>query len=89
MNNLLHIASLVVQHRAERVSAVSECLTAHPGAELALSEGGRSIVLCEADSESAMMGVIDALQALDGVYAVSLVHHHAEAATSLNEEIQP
>jgi nitrate reductase NapAB chaperone NapD len=35
------------------------------------------------------MAVVDALHALDGVYAVNLVHHHAESAASLNEEIHP
>ena len=89
MSGLLHIASLVVQHRPERAAALDACLAALPGAEVALRDGGRSIVLCEAESESALMAVVDALQALDGVYAVNLVHHHAESAASLDEEIQP
>jgi len=88
MNRILHIASLLVQHRAEAVVALDACLAGLAGCELALREGGRSIVLCEAEDESALLDGMAALGRLDGVIGVSLVHHHAEDAASLSEEMQ-
>lgn len=87
MNTLTHIASLIVQHRAEDAGLVDRCLAGREDAELALREGGRSVILCEADSESGLLDIVDALHALPCVYAVNLVHHHAEDAKTLDEEI--
>lgn len=87
MSGLLHIASLVVQHRADASPALDALLDQRSDVELALREGGRSILLCESDSESGLMQIVDALHALSGIHAVSLVHHHAEDADSLNQEI--
>lgn len=89
MSGLLHIASLVVQHRPDASSGLDALLAARHDVELAVREGSRSILLCEADSESALMQIVDALHALPGIHAVNLVHHHAEDADSLNQEIHP
>lgn len=87
MSRILHIASLLVHHQPAAAPALDALLDGLPGAELALREGGRSVVLCEAADEGAMLDCMDALGALDGVIGVSLVHHHAEDAESLLEEI--
>jgi nitrate reductase NapD len=87
MTQLLHIASLLVQHRAETATALDAVLDAAAGMELALREGGRSIVLFEGHDERALLACMDRMSTLDGVIAVSLVHHHAEDATTLLEEI--
>ncbi len=86
-STITHIASLIVQHRVEDAAAVDHCLAQHADAELALREGGRSVILCEAASESGLLEVVDALHALSCVYAVNLVHHHAEETQRLDEEI--
>lgn len=89
MSGLLHIASLVVQHRPEAGGALDALLADRDDVELALREGGRSILLCESGSESGLMQIVDALHALPGIHAVNLVHHHAEDADSLDQEIHP
>lgn len=88
-SRILHIASLIVQHRGHAIESLDACIAALPGVELALRQGGRSIVLCEGKDESSVLRCIDALNALDGVIGVSLVHHHAEDAMSLMEEMEP
>lgn len=87
MSALLHIASLVVHHRPEIAAQLDLLIAQHPLLELALREQSRSVLLCEAESESAVMQSIDALSLLAGVMSVSLVHHHAESLDHLMEEI--
>lgn len=87
MNGVLHIASFVVHHRPEAAPRLDLAIAAANGIELALRDGGRSVLLCEAGDEYELMQSIEALRALDGVIGVSLVHHHAEAKASLMEDI--
>lgn len=84
---LLHIASLLVQHRQEAADRLDALIASRPGTELALRAGGRSIVLCEGVDESSLLADIDALGSVEGVITVSLVHHHAEPAEQLHEEV--
>jgi periplasmic nitrate reductase NapD len=88
MSGILHIASLLVHHRSEAAAGLDAVLDVSPVAELALREGTRSIVLCEGREESQITDCIDALGQVEGVIGVSLVHHHAEAAESLMEEVE-
>ncbi len=88
-DGLLHIASFVVHHRVDAAEALDAALSALPGTELALRDGGRSIVLAEGPDEGALVGRIEALQHVEGVLGVSLVHHHAEAREALLQEIAP
>lgn len=87
MSGLLHIASLVLQHRPEAAADIEAALAQLPGIELALREGGRSVLLCETENEGALMDRIDALNALPGVLGVNLVHHHAEDKDTLLQEL--
>lgn len=87
MSGLLHIASFVVHHRPESAATLDAALALLPGTELALREAGRSILLCEGDSEAALLDRVEALRALDGVIGVSLVYHHAEPREALIREI--
>jgi nitrate reductase NapAB chaperone NapD len=87
MSTLLHIASLVVHHRPEIAAELDRLIAHHPLLELALRRESRSVLLCEAESESAVMQSIDAIGQLAGVMSVNLVHHHAEARDYLMEEI--
>lgn len=88
MSELLHIASLVVHHRPEAAPELDAALALLPEVELALREGGRSVLLCESGDEGGLMDRIEALRALPGVFGVSLVHHHAEDRTTLLQEIE-
>jgi len=87
VSTMLHIASLVLQHRPEAAAGIDAALVQLPGIELALREGGRSVLLCETENEGALMDRIDALRALPGVLGVSLVHHHAEDKDTLLQEL--
>jgi periplasmic nitrate reductase NapD len=87
MSGLLHIASLVLQHRPEAARDIDTALAQLSGIELALRDGGRSVLLCETDNEGELMDRIDALRALPGVLGVSLVHHHAEDRNTLMQEL--
>lgn len=81
----LHITSVIVQHRAEAAAA----LAAHvadmsPALELAIPGEHRSIVLCEGESQHAIVERLDALRAIPGVLNVTLVYHHAEPREALD-----
>lgn len=87
MTAVLHIASLLVQHQPEAAQALDGLLASLPGAELALRECSRSVVLCEGPDEAGLLAAMDAMAALPGVVGVSLVHHHAEPLHELLKEI--
>ncbi len=87
MSTLLHIASVVVQHHTDAASLLDRALASLPGVELALREGGRSVVLCESTDEGGLMDRMESLRGVEGVIGVNLVHHHAEDANVLYEEV--
>jgi len=82
----LHIASFVVQHRPEAAAALDAAVGALPGVEVALREGGRSVLLCEAGDERQLLDRVEGLREVTGVIGICLVHHHAEPLESLEEE---
>lgn len=87
MSDVLHIASFIVQHRPESAAALDAAVAALPGAEVALREGGRSVLLCEAADERELLDRVEGLREVDGVIGISLAHHHAESRQSLYEEL--
>lgn len=89
MAEILHIASFIVRHREHGATALDGFLTGAPEMQCVARAEGRSIVLCEGESEAILLQAIDALQALDGVLGVSLVYHHAEPSDELLQEIEP
>lgn len=80
----VHIASFVVQHRAEAADAMAAHIAGSDDMELALRGEFRSVVLCECDNQYLVLDRIEALRALPGVLNVSLVYHHAEPGESLD-----
>jgi nitrate reductase NapD len=80
----VHIASFVVQHRAEAAESVDAHIAAHDDLDLAVRAGTRSVVLCECTDQYAVLDRIDALRALPGVLNVALVYHHAEPREALD-----
>ncbi len=84
---IIHIASFVVQHRADALPELDRAVAALDCVELAAREGGRSVLLAESASEGALLDQIDILRQIDGVLAINLVHHHAESETELQQEI--
>jgi nitrate reductase NapD len=85
VNADVHIVSLVVHARPERVDAVVAALADEPDAELAAQSGGKLVVLAETAHERDIVALTTRLADIAGVLAVNLVHHHIESAASLEE----
>jgi nitrate reductase NapD len=77
----VHISSLVVHSRPERVPSIAIGIEAIAGAEI---HGGRDtgklIVTLETTTEGEIVERVNAIQLLDGVLAATLVFHHVEPA---------
>ena len=83
MSEEFHISSLVVHGRAGLLKAISTAIAGLPGAEVQASDAaGKLIVTLETASESEISKRIDAIRALDGVFAASLVYHQVEDANT-------
>lgn len=85
MNDDLHIASFVVQHRPEAWPTLEAYVAAHAGLEVAARNDTRCVLLCESEDQRALMDGIDAIQVLPGVITVALVYHHAEPRAALEQ----
>ncbi len=78
-----HISSLVVYGKVGMLKAISTAIVGLPGAEVHASDAaGKLIVTLETASESEISKRIDAIRALDGVFAASLVYHQVEDANT-------
>ena len=74
-----HISSLVVHGAGERLPAITATIAALPGAEVHASDGaGKLVVTLETSSEAEISARIDAIRAVEGVFAASLVYHQVE-----------
>ena len=81
----VHIASIVVHVRPGHINAVAE-LASRLGAEVSGTDpSGKLVIVLKSSSERAIVAAIDAIQALEGVFAALLVYHHAEPASALEE----
>jgi periplasmic nitrate reductase NapD len=87
MSDVLHIASFVVQHRADCADSLDRAIAAAGNIELAAREGSRSVLLCEGDSERELVQRVEALRDVDGVFSVSLIYHQAEPRDTLLQEL--
>ena len=76
-----HVSSLIVHGAGERLPAISAAIAALPGAEVHASDGtGKLVITLETASEAEISKRIDAIRALAGVFAASLVYHEVEGA---------
>ena len=83
-----HVSSLIVHGAAELLPAISAAVAVLPGAEVHASDGiGKLIVTLETVNEAEISERIEAIRALDGVFAASLVYHQVEDADA--EEAEP
>jgi periplasmic nitrate reductase NapD len=75
----LHVSSLVVHGRPERLDAIRAALGALPGVEVhAASPAGKLVVTLETGDESEVLARLSAISLLDGVLSASLVFHQVE-----------
>lgn len=83
----VHISSLVVHCRPERMGTVIPAIEAIPDATVPEhSEAGKLVVLLETANEGAVMERISALEALSGVISVALVYHQIDDETETELE---
>ena len=74
-----HVSSLIVHGAAKLLPAISAAVAVLPGAEVHASDGiGKLIVTLETVNQAEISEQIDAIRALDGVFAASLVYHQVE-----------
>ncbi len=82
-----HVSSLIVHGAPELLPAISAAIAILPGAEIHASDAaGKLIVTLETDSDSEISERIEAIRALDGVFAASLVYHQVEDADAAEAE---
>ena len=89
MDDEVHIASFVVQHRADARAALARVVAAREGAEIAAQEETRAILLHECGGTRELLDCMEAVQAVPGVIGVNLVYHHAEPRSALDEIVAP
>ena len=76
-----HVSSLIVHGAAELLPTISAAIADLPGAEVHASDGtGKLVVTLETVNQAGISQRIDAIRALEGVFAASLVYHEVEDA---------
>ncbi|WP_292292392.1 chaperone NapD [Marivita sp.] len=81
----VHIASMIVHARPERLTEVSRKIS-EMGLEIhQTNPDGKLIVTQETHSTGALGETLTALQLLDGVLAATMVFHHYEPAEEFSE----
>ncbi len=76
----LHISSLVVRVRPDRLAAVVRRIAALSVAEVALSDpSGKIVVTLETLNEDEIVAAMNVMQNIAGVVSVALVYHQTEA----------
>jgi periplasmic nitrate reductase NapD len=74
----IHIASLLVHARPDRLADIKQAIAAMPGAEIHVEVGGKLVVTLEATSDAALAERFAAIGCLGGVLAAAPVYHHIE-----------
>ncbi|MCK5777902.1 MAG: chaperone NapD [Rhodospirillales bacterium] len=90
MNGSLHISSLVIQARPERLAEVREAIAAR-GAEIPASDpDGKLVVVLETNSERKITDFLNEVSVMPGVLSANLVfHHNDEHDTAPFDEAAP
>lgn len=83
-----HISSLVVLHRPYAAATLKAFADLHPAMDIAVQGDCRCVMVCETDSQRAVMDHIDALVALPGVINVSLIYHHVEPRAAMDDVME-
>ena len=79
MTDELHVSSLVVHGRPERLEAIRAELARLAGIEVhAAAPTGKLVVTLETASEDEIVARLTTISLLDGVLSATLVFHHVE-----------
>jgi nitrate reductase NapD len=74
----LHVASLLVHVRPDRLGPVREAVAATPGAEIHAEEAGKLVVVLEGPHEGWVADRMTEMHLMEGVLSAVLVFHHVE-----------
>lgn len=83
-----HISSLIVLHHPEASGTLKVFVDLHAALDIAVQGDCRCVLVCETGSQRAVMDHIDALEALPGVINVSLIYHHVEPSTVMDDVME-
>ena len=87
-DDVVHIASLLVQATPQGVLVAKQAAAALPGAEVHdTAAPGKFVVVLESSQERAIADAADVLQQVTGVLTVSIVTHLMEPASTLHQEV--
>jgi periplasmic nitrate reductase NapD len=87
MTPQLHIASLVVHARPQRVAALAAHIDTLPGARVhGHNAFGKLVVTLEALHEAALLDTLGRIQRADGVLSATLVYQCVDSLEAMNEE---
>jgi nitrate reductase NapD len=88
MTPQLHIASLVVHARPQRVAALVAHIGTLPGACVHGHNAlGKLVVTLEALQEAALLDTLGRIQRADGVLSATLVYQCVDSLEAMNEEL--
>jgi periplasmic nitrate reductase NapD len=75
----LHVSSLIVHGRPDRVTAIGAAMRGMAGVEVhAVGPTGKMVVTLETASQSDIVARINEISLLDGVLSAVLVYHQVE-----------
>ena len=87
-DDIVHIASLLVQATPRGMLLAKQAAAALEGAEIhETAAAGKFVVVLESSRERAIADAADLLHQVTGVLTVSVVAHHMESAASLRQEV--
>jgi periplasmic nitrate reductase NapD len=85
----LHIASLVVHTRPEKMAEVKEWLLQQPNVEIhAEDDRGKLVVVTEQEQAQPILDLIDSTHELPGVANAALVYHEILTELESQEELE-
>jgi nitrate reductase NapAB chaperone NapD len=73
-----HVSGIVVHVVEEQVEAVAGWIDTLDGAEVAAREGGRLVVVLEAENEHGLADMVNRISLYDHVYSAALVSHFVD-----------
>ena len=82
----VHVSSLVVRARPERMAEIAAAIARLPGAEVPAAERGRIVVTLETSGEQDVVAAIHEIGSWPGVLAATLVFHHVERLPAQESE---
>jgi|KBSMisStaDraftv2_1062788.scaffolds.fasta_scaffold1118525_2 nitrate reductase NapAB chaperone NapD len=82
----LHIAGCVAYMLPDHAATIVRAIRTASLCEVPRADAsGRAVLLIERESAAAVMDVIDAVRALEGVIAVHLAYQHAESESEMEK----